>query len=188
MGGPSVSDTNQPLSIPAAPVISPFTITVDNREQSPFTFHEFYELQRIQRQNQKLVLQCPYVVQCESGTLQTGDYSLRGFHSQICIERKSLPDLVGTLTSGRERFIRELDRMMAPSFEFTAVVVEASWLNLIHSEEYRTAIKKSVVSSVIAFQQRYRTVQWHFAGSRREAERWTLRSVERFWNDRQPEK
>ena len=46
-------------------------------------------------------------------TLPTGDYSVSGFEDLICVERKSLPDLIGCMTSGRTRFERELQRMKA---------------------------------------------------------------------------
>lgn len=166
------------------PILSDFTILVDSREQAPFAFLGFTEIRTRQRNKQQIKVSHPYVVQCTTATLTTGDYSIDGLQSQITIERKSLSDLVGTLTADRDRFVRELERMSDEEFRFTSVVVEASWPMLLHSNEYRLPVKKSVTRSVIAFQQRYRT-QWHFAGSRREAERWTLRSLERFWADRE---
>jgi len=44
-------------------------------------------------------------------TLKVGDYRLEDKYDQdICIERKSLGDFCGTMSKGRERFERELDR------------------------------------------------------------------------------
>ena len=68
------------------------TIIVDSREQTPLVFSLFAS---------------------EVGTLQTGDYSLKGLEDSITIERKSIADLIGSLTSGRERFQREIQRMQA---------------------------------------------------------------------------
>lgn len=169
------------------PHFTPFTILVDTREQSPFSFHGFTEQTTKTRNKQRIKVTHDLVVKTCAATLQTGDYSIDGIQSQITIERKSLSDLVGTLTADRERFVRELERMSDEDYKFTAVIVEASWPMLLHSNEYRMAIKKSVTRSVIAFQQRYRT-QWMFAGSRREAERWTLRACERYWEDLTEEK
>jgi ERCC4-type nuclease len=59
------------------------------------------------------------------GTLQTGDYGLAAAPEAVAIERKSLPDLLGCITNGRERFERELDRLRA--FPTRAVIVEARW-------------------------------------------------------------
>ena len=59
-----------------------------------------------------------------TGTLPTGDYSVSGFEDLICVERKSLPDLIGCMTSGRTRFEKELQRMKA--YDARCVVVECS--------------------------------------------------------------
>jgi DNA excision repair protein ERCC-4 len=60
-----------------------------------------------------------------AGTLDTGDYSLRGLEHIVRIERKSLPDLVGCVGRERDRFEREVQRLLA--FEVRVLVVEASW-------------------------------------------------------------
>jgi len=70
------------------------TIIVDSREQTPLVFAHL-----------------PFIV---SG-LPTGDYSVKGLEDDFTVERKTLSDLYGSLTSGRERFMRELQRMRAKS-------------------------------------------------------------------------
>ena len=67
-------------------------ILCDTREQAPYTFDRYQG------------------VTVERAALQTGDYSLAGLHDHIGLERKSLDDLTGTLTKGRERFQRECER------------------------------------------------------------------------------
>jgi len=59
------------------------------------------------------------------GTLQTGDYSLWTHEAEICIERKSLDDLVMTLIHERDRFKRELERMQF--YPRRAIIVEGAW-------------------------------------------------------------
>ncbi|HKQ68261.1 MAG TPA: ERCC4 domain-containing protein [Polyangiaceae bacterium] len=76
-------------------------IVVDTREQRPWTFS------------------LPTVV----AGLPVADYSLVGFETSVAIERKSLPDFVGSVTWGRTRFWRELEKLA--SYAFRAVVVEA---------------------------------------------------------------
>jgi ERCC4-type nuclease len=56
--------------------------------------------------------------------LPTGDYTLRGFEDRVCLERKSLGDLVGTLTADWLRFRKELWRLAG--FDIAAIVVEAT--------------------------------------------------------------
>lgn len=70
----------------------PPTIIIDSREQKPLEFKHL-----------------PSIV----GTLQTGDYSICGAESEVAFERKSYPDFVGSITTGRDRFWRELDRLLA---------------------------------------------------------------------------
>ena len=57
--------------------------------------------------------------------LTVGDYSIQGLEDQVIIERKSLSDLLASITSGRERFTRELRQLRA--FRFAALVVESDW-------------------------------------------------------------
>jgi DNA excision repair protein ERCC-4 len=62
------------------------------------------------------------------GTLATGDYSVLGLEHMISIERKSLPDFLSCVGSNRERFEREVQRMLG--YETRAIVVEASWAEI----------------------------------------------------------
>jgi DNA excision repair protein ERCC-4 len=64
----------------------------------------------------------------EKGTLTTGDYSVKGLEGEISIERKSLPDLLGCVGRDRERFDREVKRLIA--YPVRALVVEATWHEL----------------------------------------------------------
>jgi ERCC4-type nuclease len=60
-------------------------ILIDTREQAPLDFSRW-----------------PGVT-VEVGTLNAGDYSLRGLEDRFALERKSISDLVGSVTTGRER-------------------------------------------------------------------------------------
>lgn len=99
------------------------TIVVDTREQTPWVFDDTK-------------------VDTVRGTLKTGDYSLLGMESTVCIERKSLDDLVNTLIHDRERFERELQRMQA--FAFRCVIVEGS-LSDVRDHKYHSQAHPSSV-------------------------------------------
>ncbi len=58
-------------------------------------------------------------------TLATGDYSLLGLEHHVCIERKSLDDLLGCVGRDRDRFERELHRMLA--YPVRVLLVESTW-------------------------------------------------------------
>lgn len=123
-------------------------IVVDTREQAPFSF-------------------AGYPAGLVQQGLATGDYSLAGLVDRVAVERKSLDDLVGSLTSGRERFAAELQRGRA--FDAFAVVCEGSWSDLAAGRYRSKALPASLTASVVALSMRTRT-QFFFAGSRQEAE------------------
>ena len=125
------------------------TIVIDSREQLPFQFQNF---------------DCKTV----SGSLSSGDYSLWGFEDMVALERKSLPDLISCFTSGRERFVREMERLRG--YQSAAVVVEADFSDLADGR-YRSKLdSKIAVQSVISIMQNYR-MPFFFAGNRKEAEK-----------------
>jgi DNA excision repair protein ERCC-4 len=92
----------------------------------------------------------PYIVE----SLTEGDYSVAGLTDRISIERKSLPDLVSSLTQGRARFERELAR--ARPYHFFAVVVEATAGDILAGKfGLSKANPASICESIAAFSVRY---------------------------------
>ena len=68
----------------------------------------------------------------ETGTLATGDYSVKGLEHVVAVERKSLPDLLGCVGRDRERFDREVQRLLA--YPTRCLVVESTWAELERGE------------------------------------------------------
>ncbi|MEA4856108.1 MAG: ERCC4 domain-containing protein [Solidesulfovibrio sp.] len=133
-------------------------IAVDNREQLAYSFGG-------------------YDCSVEAATLNVGDYSIVGFEDKIACERKSIDDLIGCLTSGRERFEKELTR--ARSLDRFCVIVEASFEELAKGL-YRSAMKPhAACQSVIAWQVRYGT-PFVFAGSRKAAEYYCFSFLQKY--------
>jgi ERCC4-type nuclease len=80
-------------------------------------------------------------------TVPTGaDYSIDGFEGEIGIERKSLDDLVGSLTVGRERFARSLAALSTRRWR--AVVVEGSLADLLAGRYLSRANPSSMLGSI----------------------------------------
>lgn len=80
--------------------LNTMTIIIDSREQTPLEFPARFET--------------PGGVLDVSTTtkgLVSGDYSIVGYEDTFAVERKTVPDLLGSITSGRPRFERELTRM-----------------------------------------------------------------------------
>lgn len=108
------------------------TLIVDTREQSPLTFTRLPAI---------------------TGTLTTGDYSIAGLEALFAVERKSVADLIGSVTQGRERFERELVRLRG--YHFRRLLVIGS-RDEVASGEYRSqANPKAILASVDAFEARY---------------------------------
>ena len=84
-----------------------------------------------------------------SGTLDTGDYALLGC-DHIRIERKSLDDLLGCVGRDRERFDREVQRLLA--YPVRVLLVEATWAQ-IEIGQWRSKLKpEAVIGSLLGWQ------------------------------------
>lgn len=101
----------------------------------------------------------------EVATLATGDYSVRGLEHLVCVERKSLDDLVACVGKQRDRFERCIARMRA--YETRVIVVEAS-LAAIELKQYRALVEPAaVIGSIYSWVARGITVE--LAGDRARA-------------------
>jgi ERCC4-type nuclease len=157
------------------PLPSPFIVQVDTREQQPFAF---LGLVADVREGSR-----PLDVRTHVAALPSGDYSVLGHETDVAVERKSLQDLYATLSQGRERFERELERLSSAMF-YACVVVEAEWSEILnHPPEFCELLPKSVFRSVLAWQQRYANVHWLMMPNRDLAEAVTYRVLERYWRD-----
>lgn len=106
----------------------------------------------------------------ELSGLETGDYSVKGLEHVVRVERKSLPDLVACVGRERERFDREVQRMLA--YPVRVLVVEASWQQIEAHEpgtpQWRGQIsREQVVGSLLGWQASGLSV--HMAGDHERA-------------------
>ena len=103
------------------------TVLIDTREQTPWCF----------------------TLPTVRGTVPTGgDYSIVGFEALICIERKSLDDLVSSLTIGRERFGRSIAALRTRPYR--ALIVEAEFPDVLAGRYRSRAHPNSIVGSLCA--------------------------------------
>jgi DNA excision repair protein ERCC-4 len=123
----------------------------------------------------------PYIaVETVRAALPTGDFSLPGCEEWIALERKALDDLIGCLTTSRERFTRELQR--AGRIKDFCVIVEGSYADILKGR-YRSAMNsKSAWESIIALQQRF-GIPFLFAGSAEIAARLAESILLRWWKE-----
>jgi DNA excision repair protein ERCC-4 len=95
------------MKIPAEPKPSSIVAIQDTREQCPWDLSP---------------------LRTEISALSTGDYSVKGLTDVIAVERKSLVDLLACLGVERERFQREMQRLLA--YPTRAVICECTWQEL----------------------------------------------------------
>ena len=88
-------------------------------------------------------------LQAVAGTLATGDYSVQGLENIVAVERKSLGHLLGCIGQHRERFDREVIRLLA--YPVRAMVVEASWADLERGEWRSQITSSAAIGSVLGW-------------------------------------
>ena len=116
------------MKLPAEPKTEQLTAIIDTREQQPLDLAPM----RIER-----------------GTLPTGDYSIKGLEQFVAIERKSAEDMLGCIGRDRERFDREIVRLLA--YPCRAIVVEAGW-QFFERGEWRGQVTSSqAIGSLIGW-------------------------------------
>jgi DNA excision repair protein ERCC-4 len=117
------------LKLPAT--ISPESVTaiVDTREQRPLNLAP---------------------LRTEQATLATGDYSVKGLEHVVAIERKSLDDLLGCVGCDRERFDREVQRLLA--YPVRVLLVEATWAEIELGQWRGKITPEQAIGSLLGWQ------------------------------------
>ena len=140
--------------------IQDFIIIIDTREQLPFDFQE---------------------ITTERKILKTGDYSIKGLEDKICVERKSLIDLFGSVGNGRKRLEAEFKRMS--KFDYAALVIESSLSNIFVNPPSRSKMNpKAVFRTLISWSVKYNVCVWPM-WNREAAERVTYLILKRYYDE-----
>ena len=144
-----------------------FTVIVDTREQLPYTFDS------IEIGGKRLV------VPTDFQTLQSGDYSIRGMENLVTIERKSVNDFYGSITTGRSRLEAEFERM--ESMQFSAIIVEGRLESVLEPTLHgRRITSQAIRATVASWSIKYQT-RWLFVASRTYGELMTFELLEKFY-------
>ena len=105
------------------------TAIIDTREQTPWDL-------------------APLTTQ--RATLDTGDYSAVGIEHVARIERKSLPDLIACVGRERDRFDREVQRLLA--YPVRLLIVESTWQE-IEAGQWRGKVSSNqAIGSLLGWQ------------------------------------
>lgn len=116
------------MTIPATIKPEQITAIVDTREQMPWDL-------------------APLATRY--ATLTTGDYSIAGLEHIVAIERKSLGDLLSCVGRERERFRREVQRLLA--YPCRALIVEASWPEIEAGEWQGKVTPAAAIGSLLGW-------------------------------------
>lgn len=170
--------------------ICPFIIVVDVNETIPYRFTAIESETAGQRllvstRTKPLYTQGRRMITIDGTEYRKGlaDYSIEGLEEFIQIERKSLEDLYGTLGGRRGEFEAEIARIN--ECEFAAVIVEASWRQILHEPPRRSQLNpRSVEGTIQAWSIRYPRVHWFACDGRCGGERMAFRLLDMFWRQR----
>ena len=115
-------------------------ILIDTREQLPLDF-DFLEI----------------VTETETQTMPVGDYGCEfknGFIPPIVFERKSIPDLFGTLTQGYDRFKKELEKAKELDIKLIIIIegslFQVEW-GIAHSRRDGLSVAKQLFTLWIKY-------------------------------------
>jgi len=87
------------------------------------------------------------------GTLTSGDYSFAGGEHWLAIERKTIADLVRSLTTERPRFLRELERLRGYRFARLLVI---GYPGEIEQGHYRSRVApQAILHSLWSIEAKY---------------------------------
>lgn len=134
----------------------PATVLVDTREQTPWEFADVYF------HGEKRTFPT------RRATLKSGDYALEGLETFAVVERKSLSDFLSSITHGRDRFKREMERLA--EFRSKAVIVEQPLDDAFNAREYGSMVNPDSVAGTIASWGARYGIQFLFCRNRASAQ------------------
>lgn len=169
------------------PIKCPYIISVDTREQAPFTFESITDFATGAR----------VLITTERATVPSGDYSIRfhsapivvDWHDRVAVERKSMSDLFNSyLGDDREREERKLARLN--ELQFAAMVVEGTTADLLsyrcrHMPAASDQGKRAEMlrNAVFKLTQSFPRVHWFFEPTIERAEEATWRVLDWFYKN-----
>ncbi len=114
-------------------------ILIDSREQKPLEF-DF-----------------PYVEEIRVEKLEVGDYTVEyndGYRPPVIFEKKSIPDLYGTLGKGHKRFKKEIAKAKDMNIKLI-LIIEGTLSKVLKGYEHSTLSGISIVRTVFSLWLRY---------------------------------
>lgn len=112
--------------------------------------------------------------------LDVGDYSLHGYEHLVCVERKTLGDLYGTLgnQTNYNRFLKEWERAKEHPVKF--LIIEATLADVNGGYGWSKANPNNIHAKLISLQVKH-NVHVIFAGRKDVARAYVRRLLNKLW-------
>ncbi len=145
-----------------------FILCIDTREQSPlFLLHGSGIGKHIKGELLTLKLALPF-----------GDYSCRGFEQEIAIERKSIPDLYGSLFQNWERFKAELESLS--KYPRKWIVIEGAESDIFKYQDFSKIHPNSIRGRLCSIEIRL-GIPIYYGASRIDCEGFCLQRLVKYY-------
>ena len=154
---------------------SPFCVLVDSAEQLPYTFER---VRADAKEGGGLIR-----VHTRVASIKPGDYSIDGYQSMVKIERKTKNDLFGTLTEGRRRFVKEMEKLR--EYDAAYIVIECEASEIAKGSQWAPGISvRSIFRTWMSWTLKYPRVHWSCWPGREMAENVTYQLLRMWWRQR----
>ena len=157
--------------------VNNFRVIVDTRERTPFQFKNIKA--SVPNKQTGTVDRQPIIVPTIFAGLPTGDYSIEGLESLVCVERKSKEDLYSTLGQNRDRFEAEHVRMS--EMAAACVVIECDWNEIMFKPPMPSKLPPASIWGTHASWLIKYNVAWVTMPNREAAEKFTFNYLRMFW-------
>lgn len=144
----------------------------------PFTIPKGLILVQDSREQRPLFDRPPKGLTVVTDTLHDGDYSIRGFEQQFCIERKQMSDFYSYIGKERKRTVKKIERMA--KFAFAGLVIEASEADVLAGHVMSQVPPEVARQTLVSFEIRC-GIHVYYNRSRGDIARWCLDRMVKFW-------
>jgi DNA excision repair protein ERCC-4 len=111
-------------------------------------------------------------------TIPAGDYSVRGFESEIVIERKSINDLYGSMFSDWDRESKKL--LKIAEYRRKWLLIEGREDEVLQFQQFSTVHPNSMRGRLVSIQVRL-GIPIYYASTRKDAERFVLDILTKYY-------
>lgn len=189
------------VSRDAQTTMCPFTVRIDNMEQSQWNFTSILDDKSKSKGGRDTLIIVPTI---KDSHLAFGDYAIVGLEDHFRIERKSKEDMYGTIAAfhqhaGEEKKKVKLNCLYEPSEHWFArqlaglnslngyghVITECTFPEFLRPPSETRFTAKSASRTILSWMQSYPMVHFHFPGSKQLCATLCFRLMQKFYDHHQ---